>query len=181
MLTTLLLTGLPLLVAPTPSSGGGGRVFLTKEEALELAFPECEIERRTLFLTEEQREAAEELAGFDVGKSVVYAYVATRDGAEVGTAWFDAHKVRSKKETLMVVVGTDHRIRRLELLAFAEPPEYVPNGKWYAQFVGKRLDADLDLERGIKGVTGATLTARATTRAARLILAVHEVVFPRGS
>ena len=75
-------------------------------------------------------------------------------------------------------------IERVEILAFSEPPEYIPRGKWYAQLVGRTLDDELDLKRGIKGVTGATLTARATVRAARRILALDEVIFraeePRG-
>ena len=104
-------------------------------------------------------------------------YVATRDGKVVGTAYFDAHKVRTKRQTLMIVVGLDHRIERIELLAFAEPEDYVPRGNWYGQFIGKRLDDELSMKRGIRGVTGATLTARATTAAARRVLALHEVVF----
>ena len=59
-----------------------------------------------------------------------------------------------------------------------EPEEYLPRPSWYAQFIGKRLDDDLRLKRGIKGVTGATLTARATTDAARRLLALHAVAFP---
>ena len=59
---------------------------------------------------------------------------------------------------------------------FAEPKDYLPRAKWYAQFVGCKLDGRLRLKRGIKGVTGATLTARATTGAARRMLALHQVL-----
>jgi len=156
-------------------AAGGSDV--TPDEALALAFPKCAIERSTIFLTAAEKKAADDLAGFDVGKEIVHAYVARREGALVGTAWFDAHKVRTKRETLMFVVNPDRTIRRIEVLAFAEPDEYLPRGGWYAQFVGRRLDDDLNLRRGIKGVTGATLTARATTTAARRVLALHAAVF----
>ncbi len=173
-------TGPPARSTPLASGGAPARdVYLTKEEALALAFPKCEIERTTHVLTKEQREHAEELAGEELAGAVVHAYVGRRDGEPVGTAWFDVHVVRSKKESLMVVVGRDHRIARLELLAFAEPTEYVPRPSWYAQFLGRELDDELRLKRGIKGVTGATLTARATTAAVRRLLAVHETLFPR--
>ena len=178
-----LLLVAPLLLA-TPAGGaaqdaarGGGRVYLTVEEALALAFPGCEVERRSVYLTDEQKERAAELAGVEIERGIVRPYVATRDGALVGTAYFDAHRVRTKRETLMIVVAPDGRIARLELLAFAEPEEYAPRGKWYGQFTGKRLDEELSLKRGIRGITGATLTARATTAAARRVLALHEVVF----
>ena len=177
----LLLLGPPAAAlshaARVPAGGGTGKVFLTVEEALQLAFPECEIARRTVYLTAAQKERAGKLAGFEVERGIVRPYVATRDGVVVGTAYFDAHRVRTKRETLMIVVDRQRRIQRLELLAFAEPVQYVPNGKWYAQFLGRRLDEELSLKRGIRGVTGATLTARATTAAARRTLALHEVIF----
>ena len=45
-----------------------------------------------------------------------------------------------------------------------------------AALEGRKLDDDLALKRGIRSVTGATLTARATTEAVRRILALHRVV-----
>lgn len=167
--------------APTAPALPAGEVFLTVEEALELAFPGCDVERHKFFLTLEEEERASELAKADVEQRIVYAYEARKDGRLVGTAYFDAHKVRSLKETLMLVVAPDGAIARLELLAFAEPVDYIPVAAWYGQFPGKRLNDDLNLKRDIKGVTGATLTARATTAAARRVLALHAVVQERGA
>ena len=86
--------------------------------------------------------------------------------------------VRTLRQVLMVVVDPEGKIRRVELLAFAEPTEFIPNARWYGQFVGKALDETLSLKRDIKGVTGATLTARATTQAVRRVLATHAVLHP---
>jgi hypothetical protein len=160
------------------SEGTSGKVFLTQEEALALAFPKCEVKRRTLTLDEDELKRAAELAGKDVevDQRVVYAYEGFKDGKLVGTAYFDAHRVRTLKEVLMFVVDGDAKIQRLEMLSFGEPEEYIPRGKWYAQFVGKKLDEGLRLKGDIKGVTGATLTATATTAAARRTLALHAVI-----
>lgn len=168
----LLLIALALCC---PAAAAAGEVFLTKQEALELAFKDCEVTRSTVTLTKAQREQVTRLTGKDPGKSLVYPYVATKDGKVVGTAWFDVHRVRTLRETLMIVVGPDGKIRRIEVLAFGEPTEYMPRPSWYAQFVGKGLDKTLTLKKGIKKVTGATLTARATTDAARRTLAIHQV------
>lgn len=174
-----LLVSAPAGAWPAPAPvRGGAKVFLTVEEALELAFPGCEVERERIFLTPEQRERAAELAKLDVENSLVYAYRAYAKGELVGTAYFDAHQVRTMKETVMFAVGLDDRIERFELLAFAEPVEYIPRGSWYGQFVGRELDDELSLKRGIRGVTGATLTAQATTDAARRVLALHLVTKP---
>ncbi len=175
MLRAIALS-LVLLGASSSHGGGSGKVFLTRDEALKLAFGESAIEHATYYLTDAQRERASERAGFDVDEKIAHAYIARKDGKVVGTAWFDVHEVRTKKQSLMVVVDAEQKISRIELLAFAEPLEYIPRGSWYAQFVGKQLDEELSMKRGIRGVSGATLTARATTRAARRMLALHAVV-----
>jgi len=76
----------------------------------------------------------------------------------------------------MVAVDADGTVLRVEVLAFREPQDYLPRDIWYEQFDGKRLDDDLDVKRAIRGVTGATLTVRATTEAVRRILAIHRIL-----
>lgn len=174
-LAGLVLAG--ALLAAGPATAAPDSPFPTADEALELAFPDCTVERETAYLTKEQRRAAEELAGLELDSAVAWIYTARDEEGELaGYAYFDTHEVRTKKETLMVAILPDERVRRIELLAFAEPREYIPAPKWYAQFVGRRLDPDLRLDADIRGVTGATLTARATTAAVRRILAVHRVL-----
>lgn len=153
------------------------KVFLGVEEALKLAFPGCRVERRTAYLTAEQLKRARELAAVEVPGALVSYYVATRpDGKPAGTAYLDTHRVRTLPETLMVVVDPADRVARVEVLSFREPVEYLPRGPWYGQFAGRELGPELDLRRGIRPVTGATLTARATTAAVRRVLALHRVI-----
>jgi hypothetical protein len=160
------------------SAGGApaAKANLTLEEALALAFGEAQVERGTLYLTDEQRARAEELAGSELGTGIVHPYTARKDGKVIGTAWIDTHRVRMLRQSLLVVVGPDQRVARVELLAFGEPEEYAPRGRWYAQFTGRKLDEELSTRRAIRGVTGATLTARATTAAVRRSLALQRVL-----
>jgi Na+-translocating ferredoxin:NAD+ oxidoreductase RnfG subunit len=113
-----------------------------------------------------------------VSQSVVTYYVGSRDGATVGVAYFDAHRVRTLEEVLMVVVQPDDRIGRIEVLRFSEPPEYRPLEPWMAQFQGKELTPTLSLKRDIAMMTGATLTSNAVTRAVRRVLALHRRIRP---
>jgi Na+-translocating ferredoxin:NAD+ oxidoreductase RnfG subunit len=153
------------------------RVFLTQEEALKLAFPGAKIERRTAYLTEAQQKAVQKLSADAELPSALATYdVATKDGRVAGTAYFDTHTVRTMSETIMVVVDPAGAIARIEVLSFSEPEEYLPRAHWYEQFQGKPLDDELSLKRGIRAVTGATLTAHATTDAARRVLALHQVL-----
>ena len=97
-------------------------------------------------------------------------------GKEVATAYFDTHVVRTLAETVMVLVDATGSIARIEVLSFGEPEEYLPRPHWYEQFSGRRLDDELSLKRGVRAVSGATLTARATVEAARRILAIDRVL-----
>lgn len=149
---------------------------MTVDEALALAFPECDVERTTAYLDADSRRRVAELADQAFDSGVAFPYVASRDGVHVGTAYFDTHRVRTAGETLMVVVDPRGRIERIEILAFGEPLDYVPRDTWYAQFEHRKLDSELRLKRAIRPVAGATLTARATTDAARRVLALHQVL-----
>ena len=152
------------------------KVFLTRLEALKLAFPDCEVDRKTHYLTDEQKQGAEKAAGVELSSALAYSYRATCGGSFAGTAYFDSHLVRTLPETIMIVVDPDNKITRIEIVEFSEPEDYIPMDRWYAQFHGKGLDRELQLKRSIRGVTGATLTARATTDAARRVLALHQVL-----
>jgi hypothetical protein len=167
------------LVLLGPASPGLAKVFLTQEEALKLAFPGATVERRSVFLTETEVSKVAHLSGGPRPSALAVAYVATKDGRPTGTAYFDTHVVRTLAETLMVVVSPAGSIARIEILSFSEPEEYLPREHWYAQFPGKALDDELSIKRGIRPVSGATLTARATTEAARRVLALHQVVARR--
>ncbi|HRC85335.1 MAG TPA: FMN-binding protein [Thermoanaerobaculia bacterium] len=158
------------------AAGAQGAPLLSVEEALKLAYPGCQMERRTVFLTDAQLARARVTAGVAVESALVYPYRASCDGKPGGTAYFDSHRVRTENETLMVALDAEGRVLRLEVVAFAEPPDYLPRPPWYQQFQGQRLGPELDLGRGIRAVTGATLTARATTEAVRRTLALDQVL-----
>jgi hypothetical protein len=156
------------------------KVFVTVDEALRLAFPGCEVTRRTAYLTPEQVKQAKALSGVEVPSALVAYHEARRNGQLIGTAWFDTHRVRTLPETLLIVIDPQGRVARLEVISFREPEEYMPRGAWYDQFRGRKLDRELALKTGIHPVSGATLTARATTSAVRRVLALHQVVSTGG-
>ena len=174
-----------LIRAGFPLSVGAGelhaQVLLTQDEALELAFPPpATVERRSAFLEEAQVDEVRRLAGdeVEVDQTIVTHYVAHRNGEPLGVAYFDAHRVRTMREVVMVVVSPAGLIDRVEVLRFAEPPEYMASEQWIDQLEGQTLDPELEVGRDIINMTGATLTSEALTRASRRILAIHEVVRP---
>ena len=155
------------------------KLFLSQPQALELAFgKDAAVERQSHFLTPDQIARARELAGpgVQVEGALVTRYVGRKDGRLLGTAYFDTHRVRTLQETLMIVVGPEGKVTRVDVLTFGEPDDYLPRAAWYGQFQGRALDRELAVSRAIHGVTGATLSARATTGAVRRTLALHQVL-----
>lgn len=168
-----------LLAASAPPAAG--KVFHTKAEALQLAFPAADrIESESFVLEDEQVRAIESLARCELDSKLVTLYRGIRDQAVLGYAFLDVHNVRTRSEAILVVLTPEGRVRSLRLLAFHEPLEYKPHDRWYQQFDGKSLRDPLRLGRDIHGVVGATLSSRATARGVRRALAVYEVLVRKG-
>ena len=153
------------------------RVFMTQQQALASAFPAgTKIVRQALFLSPEQARAAQKESGIDFTDRMVVRYTGSNAaGAVIGYAYFDTHPVRTLPETVMVVIGADHKVQKIDILSFDEPPDYFPKQRWMDQFRGRRLDDDLSLKRAIRPITGASLTGRAIVNASRKVLALHRI------
>ena len=160
--------------------GGVGAAEISRTEALALAFPGAVITDERVFLTDEQRQRASARAGVQIGSALVARYTATEDGRVVGRAYVDTHVVRTKKETLLISLDADGRLRRVDVTAFTEPVEYTSPDRWLEQYAERRLDDDLALNRAIRPIAGATLTGRAVNAAVRRILAIDEVLKDEG-
>ncbi len=149
---------------------------LSRDEALALAHPGAEIAGDRLFLTDAQVKAAAARAGAPLPTALVARYVARKDGVVVGRSYVDSHTVRTKKESLLISLDAQGRVRRVEVVAFLEPAEYRAPAPFLDQFTGRRLDEEIRVHRAIRSIAGATLTANAVTEAVRRVLAIDEVI-----
>jgi hypothetical protein len=162
--------GVMLLLAPRVPAQ---TVFFTVDQAIAECFPDAEVTRTTAVLDDAARKRIEEASGGDAPTSIVHPYVVRQDGEVIGTVYFDVHRVRTRRETMAVAIGTDGRLVRALVCAFAEPQDYIPPQPFYDQFANRALDDELRLRRGVDGVTGATLTCKATVGCVRRVLALH--------
>ena len=156
------------------------QVYLTKEAALELYFPNTAIERRTVFLTEGQAQVIQNTAKAKVPSRIVTYYIGMNNDRAIGYAFFETHIVRTMPATFMIVVNPDSTIRAVELLAFYEPEDYRPPKRWLELFDGKSLQSDLWLKRGIQNIVGATLSAQSISDGVRRTLALYETAVSGG-
>lgn len=152
-------------------------VILTEAAALERAFPHVTPTRRIVYLTAAQVAAVEKDARSRVPSPVVTVFEALAGGALAGRhAILDTHVVRTMPETVLSVIEPDGRLRMAIVLQFGEPPDYLPREGWLDTLQGRRLDDDLWPGRGVRRVTGSTLTVEALTEAVRRSLAIDRLV-----
>ena len=149
---------------------------LSREEALAAAYPSARIRSERVFLTEQQRLRAAELAKVSIPSPLIARYVAFEEDRVVGRAYVDTHVVRTKKESLLICLDESGKLQRIEVTAFLEPPEYLASPDWYAQYTSRELSDELSLNRAIRPIVGATLTSLAANRAVRRILAIDQVL-----
>ena len=165
-----------MLVTALFASPLAARVFMTREEALATAFPrDIKVTRQTFFLKPSELEAVRKESGVDFDAALVIRYA----GSDGFYAYFDTHRVRTMPEMVMITVSADEKLGRIEILSFDEPTDYYPKRRWLDQFVHRVLNKDLSLNGAIRPMSGASLTGRAITDAARKVLALHRVLGTR--
>ena len=149
---------------------------ISRDEALAAVFPGATIAADRVFLTDDQVERIAALAGEDVGTKIFARYIARRRGMVVGRAYVDTHIVRTKRASLLVSIEPDGRVRRIDVTAFLEPPEYIPSEPWRQQYYDQPLSDDIAVQRRIRPIAGATLTTGSVNAAVRRVLALDQVL-----
>ena len=162
-----------LLVAVTP---GFAEIFYSKNEAMELAFGTgTEIEPLSLFPDEDQTAKIQQDAKVKLDSGLFTFYVGKSQGKILGYAAIETGTVRTKPETLMIVLTADGELRNVYTLAFHEPPEYQPPQAWFEKLYNRPL-AEMDFNKGVDGISGATLSTRAAINSIRKVMAIYQVM-----
>ena len=121
---------------------------------------------KILWLTGEVREQAGAILGHPPGMLRVRYWAA----GEARSAWILEEIGKEEPITAGFVVA-EGRLEQVKLLVFRESRGWEIRHPFFTdQFTRARLKGDRDLDRGIDGITGATLSVRAMKRLARLAL-----------
>ena len=118
-----------------PSAVSAQSGLVSRDEALAAVFPGASITSDRVYLTSDQAERIAALSRDDVDSMIYARYVAMRNGVVVGRAYVDTHVVRTKRESLLVSLEADGRVRRIDVTAFLEPPEYLAPEPWVRQYL----------------------------------------------
>jgi hypothetical protein len=150
-------------------------IYHSKQEAMELAFGKgAQVETLSLFLTEEQLAEAEKRARVKLDSKLYSFYAGKRDGTLLGYAAIESATVRTQPETLLIVLTPAGQLQRIVVLAFHEPPEYQPPDRWFGKLQGRGLD-ELELNRGVDTISGASMSTRSALGSVRKVLALYQI------
>ena len=152
-------------------------VFLTKKEALEVAFPGAEkIKKEKKWLTDAQREAIGNILGEEYKEHrVTYYFGLNEEGQPIGAMVIGNEIGRSYPITFMVVINPDGTVKDVEIMVYREPHGWeVRFESFLSQFFGRNAG---DLFDNINNITGATLSVRSLTRGVKKAVAEYQVLF----
>lgn len=164
----LSVLGLPSYATP---------VYLSKAQALRLAFPEPDVEK----VPHRVRPTAEALKAYN-----------KQSGIRLMTRSFDFIEGRLDEKTLryavmldvlgkerpislLVILSPTGQVEQIEIMAYRESRGgEIGREKFRRQFVGKNSDSQLRLNKDIRNITGATISSRAVTGAVKAVLDLFE-------
>ncbi|MDD5461581.1 MAG: FMN-binding protein [Methylococcales bacterium] len=165
-----------LLLLLTPASFSLAEIFYSKNEAMELAFGKgAQVEQLPLFPDDNQAAKIQQDAKVKLDSGLFTFYIGKNQGKILGYAAIETNTVRTKPETLMIVLTPNGELRNVYTLAFHEPPEYQPSERWFEQLY-KRPLAEMDFNKGVDGISGATLSTRSALSSIRKVMSFYEVM-----
>lgn len=134
------------------------------------------VEPKQLILTKEQFSQVQSRAKAAVRTKIYRYYDIKSDAKSLGYAVLISREVRSKKATVLYAFDNCGTLKFTEIMAFGEPPEYIPGKTWMGQLQNKESSALLTVGKDIPTVSGSTLSARSITEGARIARAIYEIV-----
>jgi hypothetical protein len=151
-------------------------IFYSKNEAMELVFGKnATVENLALFPDDKETAAIQALTKAPLESGMFTFYVGKDKDTIIAYAAIETSNVRTKPETLMIVLTPQGELSNVYTLAFHEPPEYLPSAHWYEKLY-KRPLADMELGKGVDGISGATLSTRSALTSIRKVMAFHQIM-----
>ncbi len=137
------------------------------------------VKPKQLILSKAQHSAIQKRAKTAV-RTKIYRYYAFKSGSKpVGYGVLISRKVRTKNANILYAFDMSGKLKFSEIMGFGEPPEFIPNKQWMAQFKEKPRSAALTMGKDIPTISGSTLSARCVSDSARIARAIYEIVLKK--
>ncbi|MGV7221791.1 MAG: FMN-binding protein [Nitrospinales bacterium] len=151
-------------------------VYLTRKQALEVAFPGADkVDREKINLTDGQRKAIGKAFGFPIKDRRARFYVGKKNGKIMGYMIIGHQIGKNLPITFMTVINPDGTVRDIEVMVYREPEGWeVRFESFLRQFFGRDSTSDF---REINSITGATLSVRSITVGVQKALIMYKVLY----
>jgi Na+-translocating ferredoxin:NAD+ oxidoreductase RnfG subunit len=169
-----VLPAAAVVIAPASATA---TVYLSIPAAQQALFPGARFVEHPLVLSDDQRKAIARASGTAPTDKVQRVWDVRSGDRRVG--WFIVDRVIGKHDfiTYALALGADGAIRGVEVLDYRETyGGEIRNPAWRRQFVGKRPGSQLQLDRDIKNISGATLSSRHVTDGVRRLLVTYQLL-----
>ncbi len=180
-LAALLAAPGVILIAPAPVLGG--QTYLHEADAAHAMFPDSTASvRRHLDLGDAEVAALSKALGRRIdARSYPYIEVKNEKGL-LGLIFILDVIGETQPITFAIGVTADGALQDVQVMVYREPQgEAIQEKRFRKQFVGKRAKDPLTLDKDIDAISGATISSRSATFAARKGLLLAEVARRRAS
>ncbi len=166
-----------LLLGVLLTSGSNAKSKVSIEEVVKTSFKNVsEVEPKQLILSKAQFSKVRSRAKTAITTKVYRYYNIMGKSKKLGVGVLITRKVRSKKATVLYAFDNSGTLRFTEIMAFGEPPEYIPSKTWMSQLQNRGESVTLTVGKDIPTISGSTLSARSITEGARVARAIYEIV-----
>jgi Na+-translocating ferredoxin:NAD+ oxidoreductase RnfG subunit len=170
-----------VLIAPAPVLGG--QAYLREADAARAIFPENTASaRKTIDISDAEMAALSKALGRRAdARSYAYLEVLNEKGV-LGYVFILNVIGESQPITFAIGVTADGTLQDVQVMVYREPQgEAIQEKRFRKQFVGKCAKDPITLDKDIDAISGATISSRSATFAARKGLLLAEVVRSRAS
>ena len=166
-----------LLLGVLLTSGSYAKTKVSVEEVVKTSFKNVNaVEPKQLILTKAQFSKVRSQAKTAIKTRVYRYYDIMGASKKLGVGVLITRKVRSKKATVLYAFDSTGTLRFTEIMAFGEPPEFIPSKIWMGQLQNQKPTAKLTVGKDIPTISGSTLSANSITQGARVARAIYEIV-----
>ena len=135
-----------------------------------------EINKKNILVSKKQAATISEKAKAKLNTKIFRVFKAVKDEELQGYGILINRKVRSKNAVVLYLISIDSILKGVEIIAFNEPPEYIPSETWMKQLENIPTDKNLVVSKDIPTITGATLSARSLVDGSRVAFAFYNEI-----
>jgi hypothetical protein len=167
----LMLSVLPLFFIMVSYDISADEALLSKEQFLEKAFGEKEVKKKSLRFKDEVKNTAQKIMGSKYKKVLMRYWI-----DDQRTAWI-LNRIGKVKQITAGFIIENCKIVSIHVLVYRESHGWeVKYPSFRDQFKGISMSNEYKLDKGIDGISGATLSVNSMRIMANLALAMHSLV-----